>query len=98
MSLYAPEYPFNMSVLYVVSYCTHFFKESLFSFAEGMRVLWEDYQKGTKQRRQLLVQRYGKKPFLGNVTDALSGQWIETNTKECPSCKVKIQVSTSAFG
>ncbi|XP_048102402.1 E3 ubiquitin-protein ligase RNF14-like isoform X2 [Alosa alosa] len=55
-----------------------------------MRHLWEDYENGTKQRKKLLLERYGRSVFLAGIGDALSGDWIETNTQECPRCSVKI--------
>ncbi|KAL2101490.1 hypothetical protein ACEWY4_003251 [Coilia grayii] len=58
---------------------------------EGVQDIWHDYSTGTRLRRRLLEERYGKKVLLSDVTNALSGQWIEKNTQECPSCSVNIE-------
>ncbi|XP_049588317.1 E3 ubiquitin-protein ligase RNF14 isoform X2 [Syngnathus scovelli] len=58
---------------------------------EGMKFLWDDYVSGSKQRRRLLVSRYGRKVLFLNLESTLSEGWIHLNTKNCPSCFSKIE-------
>ncbi|XP_037105888.1 E3 ubiquitin-protein ligase RNF14-like [Syngnathus acus] len=58
---------------------------------EGMKFLWDDYVSGSKQRRRLLVSRYGRKVLFLNLESSLSEGWIHLNTKNCPSCFSKIE-------
>ncbi len=63
--------------------------------SDGIKALWEDFVSGSKKRRNLLVNRYGRKMLLSNLTGILSDEWINDNTKNCPHCFVKIQVFIS---
>ncbi|XP_063074003.1 E3 ubiquitin-protein ligase RNF14-like [Engraulis encrasicolus] len=60
--------------------------------SERIQELWNDYHSGSKMRKQLLEERYGKKTLqTGSLNYALSGSWIKKNTKKCPSCSVDIE-------
>lgn len=60
--------------------------------SEGLKALWDDYASGSKQRRQLLESRYGRKTMLLTVGECLSEQWVVINSKNCPYCFSRIQV------
>ncbi|KAF3835427.1 hypothetical protein F7725_027985 [Dissostichus mawsoni] len=60
---------------------------------KGLMALWDDYASGSKQRQRLLENRYGRKIMRETVEDCLSEDWIVFNSKNCPHCFCRIQVS-----
>lgn len=60
--------------------------------AAGMMALWDDYTRGSKQRKTLLEGRYGQNAFRVAVESILSDRWKTVNTKKCPHCFCIIQV------
>ncbi|XP_061593201.1 E3 ubiquitin-protein ligase RNF14-like [Cololabis saira] len=58
---------------------------------EGQRALLDDYVTGSKQRRRLLENRYGRKVLLSNLENDLNDKWKAVNTKACPHCFSPIQ-------
>lgn len=60
---------------------------------EGMKALWDDYTSGSKQRQHLLESRYGRKVLRVTMEEYLSEDWIAFNSKNCPYCFCRIQVS-----
>ncbi|XP_019741369.1 E3 ubiquitin-protein ligase RNF14-like [Hippocampus comes] len=58
---------------------------------EGMKALWDDFASGSKQRRRLLVSRYGQKGLFQSLEDCLSQGWIGSNSKNCPRCFCRIE-------
>ncbi|XP_077462774.1 E3 ubiquitin-protein ligase RNF14-like [Stigmatopora argus] len=56
---------------------------------EGMKALWDDYVKGSKQRRRLLQSRYGNR--FPTIEDYLNEDWMSLNTKNCPHCFSRIE-------
>lgn len=58
---------------------------------EGHMALWHDYNTGSKARRKLLENRYGRKPLKYSLDSGLSVKWIEKNCKPCPHCSKKIE-------
>ncbi|XP_041646493.1 E3 ubiquitin-protein ligase RNF14-like [Cheilinus undulatus] len=58
---------------------------------EGIKALWEDYSKGSKERKKLLERRYGRSRMLFTLEEGLSEQWIVVNSKNCPHCFCKIE-------
>ncbi|XP_069560802.1 E3 ubiquitin-protein ligase RNF14-like [Brachyistius frenatus] len=58
---------------------------------EGLRALWDDYDGGSKKRRQLLESRYGRGILQKNLEMYLSEDWIVINSKACPYCFSRIQ-------
>lgn len=60
--------------------------------SEGLKALWDDYASGSKQRKQLLESRYGRKTMQLSVGECLSEQWVDINSKNCPYCFSRIQV------
>ncbi|XP_067369145.1 E3 ubiquitin-protein ligase RNF14-like isoform X2 [Channa argus] len=58
---------------------------------EGMKALMDDYKNGSKERRRLLDNRYGRRVMLFTVEECLSDQWLTSNSKSCPHCFCKIE-------
>ncbi|CAJ1061042.1 E3 ubiquitin-protein ligase RNF14-like [Xyrichtys novacula] len=58
---------------------------------EGLKALWADYSKGSKERKKLLESRYGRSRVQFTVQEGLSEQWIVVNSKNCPHCFCKIE-------
>ncbi|XP_008404502.1 E3 ubiquitin-protein ligase RNF14-like [Poecilia reticulata] len=53
---------------------------------DGIQALLQDYASGSKPRRRLLENRYGRKLLGYTVEMHFSDKWIATNTKPCPHC------------
>ncbi|XP_029938846.1 E3 ubiquitin-protein ligase RNF14-like [Salarias fasciatus] len=58
---------------------------------EGRSALWDDYNTGSKARKRLLENRYGRKTLMVFLESGLSDGWIEKNSKPCPHCSRKIE-------
>ncbi|XP_043985244.1 E3 ubiquitin-protein ligase RNF14-like isoform X2 [Gambusia affinis] len=59
--------------------------------SEGIQAVMKDYAKGSKQRRHILENKYGRKFFVYTFEKQISEKWITTNTKPCPHCFSPIQ-------
>lgn len=55
--------------------------------------LVEEYQTASAHRRKELEHRYGKKQIETLVQNAMSENWINSNSRRCPSCKTAIEKS-----
>ncbi|KAM6922049.1 E3 ubiquitin-protein ligase RNF14-like [Xenentodon cancila] len=58
---------------------------------EGQMALLDEYATGSRERRRLLENRYGRKMLLTTIEGNLSEKWISVNTKACPHCFSPIQ-------
>ncbi|KAG7514122.1 E3 ubiquitin-protein ligase RNF14-like [Solea senegalensis] len=58
---------------------------------EGMKVLMDDYTGGSKERKRLLLNRYGRKAMQVILPEYLSEDWVVIHSKNCPHCFCKIQ-------
>uniref|UniRef100_A0A3Q1GI14 RBR-type E3 ubiquitin transferase n=1 Tax=Acanthochromis polyacanthus TaxID=80966 RepID=A0A3Q1GI14_9TELE len=63
----------------------------LLCLSEGLKIVWDDYSNGSKERKRLLEGRYGREVMRGTVDIWLSDNWITDNCKHCPHCFCKIQ-------
>ncbi|CAN9500693.1 unnamed protein product [Ophioblennius macclurei] len=61
------------------------------STEEGQSALWKDYNSGSKERKRLLENRYGRKALKVLLGSTLSEKWIKNNSKPCPQCACKIE-------
>ncbi|XP_060890516.1 E3 ubiquitin-protein ligase RNF14-like [Labrus mixtus] len=66
-------------------------KAALPQTQEGIKALWDDYQRGSKERKRLLESRYGRRDLLDTVAECLSEDWITFNSKHCPHCFCRIE-------
>ncbi|MFT7809305.1 E3 ubiquitin-protein ligase RNF14-like isoform X2 [Arapaima gigas] len=58
---------------------------------EGLEALWEDFSKGSTERKKFLEKRYGKGIFTVKISEHLSSVWLQEKSKDCPVCKTHIQ-------
>lgn len=57
----------------------------------GLMALWHDYTEGSKKRKKLLEDRYGRRAFRVTLSSYLSKDWIQLYTKHCPHCFCRIE-------
>lgn len=41
-----------------------------------------------------MEKRYGRRALVNAIEEHESEEWLESNTKSCPSCHAKIEVSS----
>ena len=49
------------------------------------------YITASEEEKKLMEKKYGKKTLKYALEEAVSEQWIESNSKKCPYCKASIQ-------
>ncbi|XP_007247086.2 E3 ubiquitin-protein ligase RNF14 isoform X1 [Astyanax mexicanus] len=59
--------------------------------ADELRNLQEEYLAANKEEQKFMEQRYGKQVIQRAVEESFSRQWLEENSKNCPSCGTHIQ-------
>ncbi|OCT88548.1 E3 ubiquitin-protein ligase RNF14 [Xenopus laevis] len=63
---------------------------------EKLLLVREEYVEADEAGKRLLERRYGKNLIIQAV-ELKSTEWVETNTKRCPSCGVNIEKSSGCF-
>lgn len=63
----------------------------LYYTAEIHKVVAE-YQEAPDDKKQQMEQRYGKKQLQTLVENAMSENWIKSNSQKCPRCQAAIEV------
>lgn len=58
--------------------------------SEGLSALLNDYKHGSKERKRLLVSRYGN--MLVTLESNLNDTWLANNSRCCPHCFSRIEV------
>lgn len=59
--------------------------------AEKQR-LFNEYQSGSNEKKAEMEKRYGKKQLQTMIENAMSENWINDNSRNCPHCKTAIEV------
>lgn len=62
-----------------------------FITAEIQKVVAE-YQEASDDRKLQMEQRYGKKQLQTLIENAMSENWIKSNSQKCPKCQAAIEV------
>lgn len=57
----------------------------------------EIYINGTEDQKKLLEDQYGKKYLCSLRDEYLSLNYLEENSKRCPKCRAKIEVSGKVY-
>lgn len=57
-----------------------------------MKDVFKKYTEGTPSERKAMLKTYGEKQLKVLVENVLSEQWIQKESKQCPHCKVPIEV------
>lgn len=51
-----------------------------------------EYQEASDDKKLQMEQRYGKKQLQTLVENAMSENWIKSNSQKCPKCQAAIEV------
>lgn len=60
--------------------------------AEKQR-LFNEYQSASNEKKAEMEKRYGKKQLQTMIENAMSENWINDNSRNCPHCKTAIEVN-----
>lgn len=52
----------------------------------------KEYKNASPEEKLQLEKRYGKKQLQLMIDNTMSENWISNNSKNCPHCKVAIEV------
>lgn len=55
------------------------------------RRLAEEYSAASREDKELLEKRYGKRRLQKLLDEVVSEEWLDANAKQCPCCKASIQ-------
>ena len=55
------------------------------------RKLTEEYSAASREDKELLERRYGKRKLQRLLDEVVSEEWLDANAKQCPCCKASIQ-------
>lgn len=58
-----------------------------------MKEVFKKYTEGTPAEKKAMLKAYGEKQLKVLVENVLSEQWIKNESKQCPHCKVPIEVN-----
>lgn len=64
----------------------------IFVLTEQRDAIVKQYSYGTEEEKALLIRRYGRPLLEACSADQYTREWIEQNSKKCPSCNTPIQV------
>ena len=53
--------------------------------------LWDEYQLATEEEKRFMEQRYGKRQLKRVFEEMVSEEWLNSNSKQCPTCSSHIQ-------
>lgn len=59
--------------------------------SEELQKIRDEYLNGTKEEREALEQKYGRKVLQRLIEEHYSEAWVETFAKKCPSCQTVIE-------
>lgn len=62
--------------------------------AEKQR-LFNEYQSASNEKKAEMEKRYGKRQLQTMIENAMSENWINDNSHNCPHCKTAIEVLNS---
>ncbi|XP_028299552.1 E3 ubiquitin-protein ligase RNF14-like isoform X2 [Gouania willdenowi] len=58
---------------------------------EGRNAVMDDFLKGSKKRKNLLIKRYGQNILKYVIETKSNEKWIKANSKPCPRCSRQIE-------
>ena len=58
---------------------------------DNLRKLTEEYSAASSAEKELLEKRFGKRQLQKLMDEVVSEEWLNSNAKQCPSCKASIQ-------
>ena len=59
--------------------------------SEELQKIRDEYLNGTKEEREALEKKYGRKVLQRLIEEHYSEAWVETFAKKCPSCQTVIE-------
>ncbi|XP_017875605.1 E3 ubiquitin-protein ligase RNF14-like [Ceratina calcarata] len=60
-------------------------------YSDEVQKIVAEYQEASKESKLHMELRYGKKQLQNLVENALSENWIKTNSHKCPKCQLSIE-------
>ena len=64
----------------------------LYTIADGLKKLREEYLSGNEATKKFLEKRYGKVTIQQALEESFSNEWLQKFSKQCPGCGFNIQV------